>query len=208
MAIIRSTVAYEASKSFGNMTLRKTKRGLIASQRITEYKHPFTTKQKKTQTRTGMLGKLSKIFAPQTKVGFTTGVVYHSNYNRFVKINKGAVTVNNELQITIAWSSLLGSKGVLPVVRTIQSVTYANGNAIVTWSNDVPSEFGSNLISVTVINATNKFNNSVATETLRTEGSVAVPIMAEVGDVLHIYVAAYDPINDTSSDSVYQTLTV
>lgn len=203
MAVLDSSIAFRARKSFGNLTLRFTGGRIIASQRVTTSNQPNTIAQKKQKFKMRLLGKLSKVFQEQHQVSFNDRKPYHSTYNKFVSINKDAVTVDNNLDTTIHWEQILASKGLLPKVSLITNVTHVAGTVTIEWNNAAGAEYDNDYISVTIVNSSNNDFVSTATTTTRAAETIQVTMpIPTTGDDVKIYIAAYNPVTNQSSDSI------
>lgn len=115
MAIFESAVFTRLRKSFGNVTTC-VNRGLnVLKTKITFVNDPKTIGQQKQRLRMRKLVELSVVFAAASKVGFPRRQDGETPYNAFVRKNKTAISVSDELEVTVDYEHLACSDGTLQV---------------------------------------------------------------------------------------------
>lgn len=116
--------------------------------------------------------------------------------------------MDDGLDIETNFAQIVASTGSLPRVEPILDASYAAGKMTIEWLVTSPTPNDADLISATIINETSGDWVSVATTTQRLAGILEVDFKAPAtGDVMHIYIAAYNVMSGKSSDSIHYTIT-
>lgn len=115
MAIFESAVFTRLRKSFGNVTTCMNRGLKVLKTKVTFVNDPKTIAQQKQRLRMRKLVDLSVVFAAASKLGFPRRQDGETPYNAFVRKNKAAVNVSDELEVTIDYEHLACSDGTLQV---------------------------------------------------------------------------------------------
>lgn len=118
MSIFKSLLFKELRKSAADDTFCRSRGRNILKSKISR-NGSKTLLQQKQRRRMTALEELSRVYAPAVQCGFPTRATERTVYNEFIAVNKAAVTVDDELQVTVDYSRIACSKG----IRMIPEVT-------------------------------------------------------------------------------------
>lgn len=110
MSIFRSLLFKELRKSAADDTFCRSRGRNILKSKISRNSSK-TLLQQKQRTKMKVLVELSRVYAPAVQCGFPTRIVGRTKYNEFVAANKDAITVDDELKVTVDYSRIACSKG-------------------------------------------------------------------------------------------------
>lgn len=118
MSIFKSLLFKELRKSAADDTFCRSRGRNILKSKVSR-NGSKTFLQQKQRRKMKALEELSRIYAPAVQCGFPTRATERTVYNEFIAVNKAAVTVDDELQVTVDYSRIACSKG----IRMIPEVT-------------------------------------------------------------------------------------
>lgn len=112
MAIFNSTIFDELHNSIGNATTCVHKGQNVVKKKVTNPKNPQSAGQQQQRKKFPSLVKLSKLFRPAITLGLKGAkLTKHTERNYFVHLNKGNMTVDDGLVVSIDFEQLVLSKG-------------------------------------------------------------------------------------------------
>lgn len=112
MAIFESAAFTKLRKSFGNLTTCEHKGQNIVKQKVEKVTNPNTESQQMQRKKFPTLVDLSVKFSPAIAVGLKNAKkTKHTVENYFVHVNKGNLTVDHGLVVSIDFERLILSKG-------------------------------------------------------------------------------------------------
>lgn len=120
MTIVESPVFSTLKKSYGTVTLYGLNGQNIMRERKVDARNPRTLPQQKQRKKFPTLVELSALVSAAAAIGFPNCPQKCSPGNYFVSLNKGAVTVNDDLEAAIDYSKLILSKGCRAVAKQIE----------------------------------------------------------------------------------------
>lgn len=118
MSIFKSLLFKELRKSAADDTFCRSRGRNILKSKVSR-NGSKTLLQQKQRRKMKALEELSRVYAPAVQCGFPTRATERTVYNEFIAVNKAAVTVDDELQVTVDYSRIACSKG----IRMIPEVT-------------------------------------------------------------------------------------
>ena len=171
---------------------------------------PNTLAQKKVRNGITVVSKLAKQLRDAVMEGLKISAgSEQTEYSKFVQLNYGVVSVDDNLTSLIDWAAVVVSKGTLSGIRTGATATESNG--VITFSlGDMQSGEGS---------GTDKLCIAVVSETLKKglvrmdaaqRGDNVASIILPVGVVgkVHCYLYYYNAITHAVSDNAYITVNI
>lgn len=114
MALFKSFLLGDVRKSVANVTMYAGANGYsIARGKKSTIRNPRTPAQLTQRAKMKALQEMSLYFAPAAELGFPGRKGGTTFYNAFVKANMGAVTVDEEYNVTIDYEKLVCAAGAL-----------------------------------------------------------------------------------------------
>ena len=137
LAIVESPVFSKMKKSYGTVTLYRLKGQNVMRERTTEVKNPRTLPQQKQRKAFPTIVELGSLLSAALEIGYPNCPQRCTPENYFVSLNKGAVTVSDELEASIDYPNLIISKGSRAVAKQM-SVTVDAEAHLLTFSITEP----------------------------------------------------------------------
>lgn len=113
MAIFTSVIFSEIRKKLANTVMYKRAAQSVMRGKPGHIKNPRTPEQLTQRAKMALLVDLSRRFAPVIAEGFRDHPANQSIYNAFVSANIAGVTVDDEYQASVKYTSLLCSRGII-----------------------------------------------------------------------------------------------
>lgn len=125
------------SKSFGNLTTYRLKGQTIVRKKVTEVRNPKTLKQQQQRQRFAVTNELANSFMQAIELGLANKEAKLSVANYFVRLNKDAVIINEQLEVTIDYAAIIVAKGnrAMP-----EDITLTHDAEMGTFTVEVPQE--------------------------------------------------------------------
>lgn len=111
MALFKSTAFSKLSKSFGNLTVCRSRGQNILKEKVSEVYNPQTIAQQMQRLRMKTLVELCGVYDPVLSLGFPRRPKKFSPDNVFVQHNQQAVTVTEDLEVTIDYKKIVVARG-------------------------------------------------------------------------------------------------
>lgn len=123
MAIFRSFLLGDVRNSVSNLTMYAAAKGnsIVRSKRM-KVRNPRTVGQVSQRNKMAALVTLSQEFAPVLALGFPNREGNTTLYNTFVKANMNAVTVDEQMEATVDYTSVVCAAGLLKKPKVAVSV--------------------------------------------------------------------------------------
>lgn len=118
MSIFKSVLFKELRKSAADDTFCRSRGRNILKSKVSR-NGSKTLLQQKQRAKMKVLVELSRVYAPAVQCGFPTRAMERTKYNEFVSVNKEAVSVDDELEVSVDYSRIACSKG----MRRVPEIT-------------------------------------------------------------------------------------
>lgn len=139
MSIFHSLLFKELRKSAADNTFCRSRGRNILKGKVSR-NGSKTLLQQKQRAKMKVLVELSRIYGPAVQYGFPSRAVERTVYNEFVAGSKDAVTVDDDLKVTIDYSRIVCSKGMRRVPEVM--VKMDEGGTSLVFTCEVDTLYG------------------------------------------------------------------
>ncbi len=165
------------------------------------YNDANSIKQQKTRIRLGVLSELSKQFAPATKIGYNKQAIGMTYANVFSTENKTNVTVSDQMEAGVSFSSISVSKGSLDRSGNSLIASKTGTTVSIAWEEGTKAERQNDEVYCFArISEIADLVEEITRVTRSTkENQIILPIAT--ANPMTVYVFFRDPVTGNCSDS-------